>query len=395
MMRPFRIHIPQATLDDLHRRIDQTRWPEELPGVGWERGVPLNYLKELTGYWRNGYDWRAAEARLNRFAQFTTDIDGVNVHFLHVRSPEPDATPIILTHGWPGSSADYLSVIEPLVDPRAHGGDPADAFHVVVPTLPGFGFSGPVCQTGWHTGRIASAWAELMRRLGYHEYLAQGGDFGTVIALMLSGADPERVAGVHVNMLLTRPPDGFTDTAELSDSDQARLALLPRFQQEGSGYMKLQSTRPQTLAYGLTDSPVGQLAWILEKYREWSDCQHLPEEAIDRDELLTSVTIYWLTATAGSSAQLYYEIVDILPISTIERRPPPIPVPLGVGVYPRDMFLPVRRFADLDYPNIIHWREFDRGGHFPAMEEPDLFVADLREYRRALDRYRKSESRPA
>lgn len=387
-MQPFRIDIPQSVLDDLHHRLDQTRWPRELPGVGWSRGVPLAYLKDLAAYWRTGYDWRAAEARLNEYPQFTTEIDGARVHFLHVRSPEPDAVPLLLTHGWPGSIVEFLDVIGPLTDPRAHGGDPASAFHLVVPSLPGYGFSGPAPEPGWHVGRIAAAWAELMRRLGYDGYLAQGGDFGSVVSLILGQLDAEHVLGVHVNMLLTGPSG--TDPAELdglSDSDQARLALLPRFRADGSGYMKIQATRPQTLAYGLTDSPVGQLAWIIEKFREWTDSTELPEDAVDRDRLLTNVMIYWLTATAGSSAQLYYEIAPLLPVSDTPPAPQPAnTVPLGVAVFPRDMFLPVRRFADRDYPNIVHWSELDRGGHFAAMEEPDLFVADVREFARSLKR---------
>jgi len=387
-MRPYRIDIPQVVLDDLHRRLAATRWPAELPGVGWDRGVPLGYLRELAEYWRTGYDWRAAEARLNRYSQFTTEIDGANVHFLHVRSPEPEAVPVIVTHGWPGSVADFLPVIGPLTDPRGHGCDPADAFHLVVPSLPGYGFSGPVAQTGWDTDRIARAWAELMRRLGYQQYLAQGGDFGTVVSLLLSTADPERVTGVHINMLLNGPLDDPSGLDGLSVSELARLDLLPRFNADQSGYMKLQSTRPQTLAYALTDSPVGQLAWIVEKFREWTDSARVPEDAVDRDHLLTTVMMYWLTATAGSSAQLYYEIADLLPVNTAGWKVAPNPVPLGVAVYPKDMFLPVRRFADRDFPNILRWSEFDRGGHFPAMEEPDLFVADLREFARAVRRYR-------
>lgn len=390
-MRPYQIDIPQGVLDDLHRRLAATRWPAELPGVGWDRGVPLGYLQELARYWRTGYDWRAAEARLNRFPQFTTEIDGANVHFLHVRSPEPEAMPVIVTHGWPGSVADFLQVIEPLTDPRAHGGDPADAFHLVVPSLPGYGFSGPVTEPGWDADRIARAWAELMHRLGYSGYLAQGGDFGTVVSLLLSTLAPEQVAGVHINMLLNGPLDDPSGLDGLAASDLARLDLLPRFNADRSGYMKLQSTRPQTLAYALTDSPVGQLAWIVEKFREWTDSVDVPEDAVDRDHLLTTVMIYWLTATAGSSAQLYYEIADLLPCNTAGWKVAPNPVPLAVAVYPKDMFLPVRRFADRDFPNILRWTEFDRGGHFPAMEEPDLFVADLRAFAGALRRHRSDD----
>jgi pimeloyl-ACP methyl ester carboxylesterase len=383
-MQPFRIDIPQAALDDLHRRLEDTRWPSELLGVGWQRGVPLGYLKELAGYWRTTYDWRAAERHLNQFPQFTTQIDGANVHFLHVRSPEPAARPLILTHGWPGSVAEFLNVIGPLNDPGAHGGDPAGAFHLVIPSVPGYGFSGPVAEVGWGLTRVAQAWAELMRRLGYHRYIAQGGDFGALVSLALAAMDHEHVAGAHVNFLPTAPSGDPTELGQLTESDLARLQRASRFIQDQSGYMKLQSTRPQTLAYALTDSPVGQLAWIIEKFKEWTDSDKVPEDAIDRDLLLTNATIYWLTATAGSSAQLYYEAADFLPTAPAPPSPPPLPVPLGVAVYPHDILLPIRRLADRDFPNIVRWSEFDRGGHFAAMEQPDLFVHDLREYAHAL-----------
>jgi epoxide hydrolase len=384
-MDPFRIEIPQADLDDLHRRLADTRWPDELPGVGWSRGVPLRYLKELAEYWRTSYDWRAAEARLNQFPQFTTVIDGANVHLLHVRSPESQALPLLLTHGWPGSVAEFLDVIGPLTDPGAHGGDPADAFHLVIPTIPGYGFSGPTGQPGWNFPRIANAWAELMRRLGYDHYAAQGGDVGALISLTLAGLHPERVAGVHVNFLITPPPDDPSQLAGLSESEQARLGRMSRFVADLSGYMKLQSTRPQTLAYALTDSPVGQLAWVVEKFREWTDSAKVPEDAVDRDQLLTNVMLYWLTATAGSSAQLYVETAELLPTAAVPPSPPPpLTVPLGVAVFPHDIFVPIRRFADPAFPTIVHWTEFERGGHFAAMEQPDLFVDDLRAFARTL-----------
>jgi epoxide hydrolase len=392
-MEPFRIAIPQAQLDDLHRRLDSTRWPDELPGVGWERGVPLGYLKELAAYWRTSYDWRAAEARLNHFPQFTTVIDGARVHLLHVRSPQPQAPPLLLTHGWPGSVAEFLDVIGPLTDPAAHGGDPADAFHLVIPSIPGYGLSGPTRQPGWNFVRIANAWAELMRRLGYHRYAVQGGDFGALISLTLAGLHPASVAGVHVNFLITPPPGDPSQLADLSASEQARLERLSHFVADLSGYMKLQSTRPQTLAYGLTDSPVGQLAWIVEKFREWTDSAKIPEDAVDRDQLLTNVMLYWLTATAGSSAQLYVETAELLPIAAAPPPPPPpLTVPLGVAVFPHDIFLPIRRFAHQAFPKIVHWTEFDRGGHFAAMEEPELLVGDLRGFARTLKGWDQAEA---
>ncbi|MGC1214843.1 MAG: epoxide hydrolase family protein [Micromonospora sp.] len=383
-MDPFRIQIPQADLDDLRRRLDTVRWPSELPGVGWDRGVPLDYLKDLVEYWRTSYDWRAAEARLNSFPQFTTTIDGTRVHFLHVRSPEPDALPLLVTHGWPSSVAEFIDVIEPLTNPRAHGGDPANAFHLVIPSLPGFGFSGPTPEPGWTMPRIAAALAQLMGRLGYDRYATQGGDIGAWINLVLSGMDHQHVVASHVNFLITAPTDP-SDVAGLDESDLGRLGLLNRFAVELSGYMKLQSTRPQTLAYALTDSPVGQLAWIVEKFKEWTDSAKVPEDAVDRDHLLTNVMIYWLTATAGSTANFYYDNADVLPTApTPPPPPPPLPTPFGVAVYPGDPAQPIRRLADRAFPNIVHWSEQERGGHFPAMEEPDLFVADLQAFARAL-----------
>ncbi|RLK09660.1 microsomal epoxide hydrolase [Micromonospora sp. M71_S20] len=386
-MRPFRIDVPQADLNDLHRRIDRTRWPDEIPGVGWDRGVPLGYLRELAEYWRDSYDWRAAEARLNAYPQFVTDIDGVNVHFLHVRSPEAGATPLILTHGWPGTVAEFLDVIGPLTDPVAHGGDSADAFHLVIPSIPGYAFSGPTGQVGWDTGRVAGAWKELMSRLGYDRYAVQGGDWGMPISLRLGLADPEHVVGVHLNMCVTFPPPDPAAMAGLGEADLARLEFTARFMQDGTGWQRIQSTRPQTLSYALTDSPVGQLAWIVEKYKEWTDSAKVPEDAVSRDHILTAVSIYWLTATAGSSAQLYYESshMDADFVRTW-AGPWPLTMPVGVASFPRDAVRPVRRFAEQILPTLGQWTEYDRGGHFPALEQPQLLVDDIRRFARSLAR---------
>ena len=367
---PYRIDIPQGALDDLQDRLGRTRWPDELPGVGWDLGVPLDYLKGLAEYWATAYDWRGQEAALNEFAQFTTVIDDQNVHFLHVRSPEREALPLLITHGWPGSIAEFLDIIGPLTDPAAHGGDPADAFHVIAPSIPGFGFSGPTHETGWNTVRVAYAWAELMRRLGYERYGAQGGDTGALVSPELGRIDPEHLAGIHVNNLLTFPSGELHD---LSDADQGRLKLMQRWQNEMAGYASIQSTRPQTLAYALTDSPAGQLAWIVEKFKEWTDpAARLPEDAVDRDRLLTDVSIYWLTATAGSSARLYYEGAK-----SWGQPTEPSAVPTGVAVFPMD--ITIRSIAESQH-NIVHWTEFDRGGHFAAMEAPGLLVADVSIY---------------
>lgn len=384
-MQPFKISIPQADLDDLHRRLARVRWPDARGNAGWARGVPSDYLVELVDYWRTEYDWRTAEVQLNKFPQFTTQIDGVNIHLIHARSPEPDALPLLMTHGWPGSVAEFLQVIEPLTNPSGNGKDSVPAFHVVVPSLPGFGFSGPTLQPGWNVERIARAWAELMHRLGYERYIAHGGDLGTWVTTTLAELDDAHVMAAHVTLLMTPPPSDPAASSGLSVSDRGRVSRLATWLGEQSGYMKIQATRPQTLAYGLTDSPVGQLAWIAEKFWEWTDSQDAPEDAVSREQMLTNVSIYWLTATAGSSAQVYYEMADQLPVGgTLPKPPPPLLAPIGVAVYPHDLQLPIRGWADPYYPNIVQWNEFDRGGHFAAMEEPDLFVADLRSFARTL-----------
>jgi len=379
-IRPFRIDIPQADLDDLNDRLAHTRFPDELPDVGWSRGVPLGYLKELAEYWRTAYDWREHEAKLNESPQFVTEIDGQNIHFLHVRSPEPDAFPLILTHGWPGSIVEFMDVVGPLTDPRAHGGEAADAFHLVIPSIPGFGFSGPTSDTGWTNQRIATAFAELMRRLGYERYGAQGGDVGAGVSPDLGRVDPDHVVGVHVNAatvgFMPFPPLDDAELAQLTDSERARVQRIGEFMAEGFGYAQIQSTRPQTLSYGLTDSPVGQLAWIMDKFKEWTHpSDGLPENAIDRDRLLTNVTIYWLTATAGSSGRLYYEGAHS------GDWPQPSGVPTGVAVFAED--IAIRRYAEQSN-TIVHWSEFDRGGHFAAMEAPDLLTGDVRDFFRPL-----------
>ncbi|MET8847862.1 epoxide hydrolase family protein [Amycolatopsis sp. NPDC004625] len=371
-IRPFTIDVPDAVLDDLRDRLARTRWAADLPGTGWSRGVPASYLKGLAEHWRDGYDWRAHERRLNGFPQFTTEIDGQDIHFLHVRSPEPDALPLVLVHGWPGSIVEFLDVIGPLTDPRAHGGDPADAFHLVIPSVPGTAFSGPTRETGWDTGRITRAFAELMSRLGYDRYGAQGGDTGAVIGPGLGRLAPDKVVGVHANGLaaFTAPAAG----TELTEAERARLKQVEYLRTEQSGYVAVQTTRPQTLAHGLHDSPAGQLAWIVEKFREWTDpAAELPEDAVDRDLLLTNVMLYWVTGTAGSSANCYYETAHAGAWSAGERSP----VPTGVAVFPTDVS--IRATLEREH-TIVHWSEFGRGGHFAAMEAPDLLVADVRAF---------------
>jgi len=365
----FRIDIPQAELDDLRERLARTRWPDQLPGVGWDYGIALDDVRELAGCWRTSYDWRVHERRLNSFPQFTTVIDGQAVHFLHVRSASPGALPLIMTHGWPGSIVEFTEIIGPLTDPGAYGGDPGDAFDLVVPSIPGFGFSGPTRERGWNVTRVARAWDELMRRLGYERYGAQGGDWGSSISRELGVLFGEHLIGVHLNML---SPYVSGEVPDLDDRDRERVERLRRFRQTGSGYGAIQSTRPQTVGYGLTDSPAGQLAWIAEKFGEWTDGGL---GAVDRDQMLTNISVYWLTGTAGSSARLYYEA------ARSGRGGPPArsTAPTGVAVFPAEIAPPVRRIAEQSN-HIVHWSEFDRGGHFAAMEEPDLFVADVREF---------------
>jgi epoxide hydrolase len=380
-IRPFRIEIREADLEDLRDRLARTRWPAELPAPGWSRGVPADYVRELAEYWRVGFDWRKQEMVLNEFPQFTSTIDGQTIHFIHVRSPEPDALPLVLTHGYPSSVIEYLDVIGPLTDPRAHGGDPADAFHVVVPSLPGFGFSSPLAETGWESVRTAKAWIELMRRLDYDRYGAHGADIGAGISGDLGIHDPDRIVGAHVAtdpsalaLLGGMLPDEADD---MTEAQKRRLAELRAWESDGRGYLQIQSTRPQTLAYGLSDSPVAQLAWIVEKFKEWTNpAAELPEDAVDRDRLLTTVSIYWFTGTASSAATFIYEAAHA------EREWGAVsPAPIGMAVFAADEMMGYILNRD---GQIRHWAEFEAGGHFPAMEVPSLLVEDIRTFFRDL-----------
>jgi epoxide hydrolase len=362
-MRPFRIEIPQAEVEDLHERLANARWPGELPGVDWARGVPLGYLKELAGYWCTQFDWRAAEARLNQYPQFTDEIDGQRIHFLHVRSGQPGAKPLLMTHGFPSSVAEFLYLIEPLVNP-ANG----QAFHVIAPSLPGYAFSNPLSGTGWAMGRTARAWAELMRRLGYERYGVHGGDIGAGVSGMVAGLDGEHVTGLHVvtdpwtaAAVATFMP-GVAGLLDGSDPvDKLILDRMDAFTSEGSGYLAIQNSRPQTIGYGLADSPLLQLAWIAEKVHEWTD---LP---VDRDQLLTTVSLYWFTSSGASAAHTLYEQAH----SSDWGAPPA--VPQGFAVFGADET--VRKLVPA--PAGAHWSEFPRGRHFPAMEAPAQLAADL------------------
>ena len=377
-IRPYRIAVPQAGIDDLRERLGRTRWARDLPGTGWERGVPTAYLRELAAYWAGEYDWRAHEAALNAYPQFITAIDGADVHFLHVRSAEPGATPLMLLHGWPGSIVEFTDMIGPLTDPAAHGGDPAGAFHLVIPSLPGYGFSGPLTEAGWTDGRTAAALAELMSRLGYDRYGVQGGDVGAFIAPLMGRAAPDRVTGVHVNALVTFPSGDPADLAALTEVERGRLATMKEWQERSGAYLQVQGTRPQTIGQSLVDSPSGLLAWIVEKFQEWTDpAAKLPEDAVDRDRILTNVSIYWFTATAGSAAHTYYERFNDPGMWMPRERSA---VPTAVAVFTTDQS--IRPFAG-KLNNVVRWSEFDRGGHFAALEAPDLLTADIREFFRA------------
>jgi epoxide hydrolase len=369
-IRPFRIDVPDADLEDLKDRLARTRWPDQPSGVGWSYGTPLEYVREMAEYWRTSYDWRKEEARLNEFPQFTTTIDGANVHFLHVRSPELNAMPLILTHGWPGSVAEFLDLIGPLTDPRSHGGDPADAFDLVITSIPGYGFSGPTLDTGWDSARTARAWDELMKRLRYERYGAHGGDAGALITRELGILKPDGLVGVHLLQIFAFPSGDPNEMAQLTEFERQGMEILANFDAI-SGYVKIHQTRPQTLAYGLTDSPAGQLAWNSELFMGFRGEN---VDNVDRDRFLTHVTIFWVTATAGSSARQYYEDAR----TGAGYREEPNDTPTGVSVFPND-FRSVRTFAERSN-NIVHWSTFDRGGHFAASDAPDLLVGDLREF---------------
>ncbi|TYB50635.1 epoxide hydrolase 1 [Nonomuraea sp. PA05] len=371
-IHPFRIEIPQQDLDDLHARLARTRWQDQLPGTSWERGVPVGYLRELAEYWRTGYDWRAHEAKLNELPHHTTTIDGQRLHFVHVRSARADALPLMLLHGWPGTFVEFLDVIEPL----------SRDFHLVVPSLPGFGFSSPLSATGWDAARTARAFTELMDLLGYGRYGVQGGDAGAFIAPEMGRHAPDRVAGIHLNAALTFPAGQEGEMDGLSEEERRRWEAMENM---NDGYLQTQSKRPQTVAYGLHDSPVGQLAWIMEKFKELTEpVEGLPEESLDRDLMLTNVSLYWLTGTAGSSAQFYYENMSA-PAGWGDSESPAGEddwaaaargaVPTGVLVS-KACDVTIRSWAERDH-NLVHWSEYDRGGHFFAAEQPALFTDDV------------------
>ncbi|MFI9402616.1 epoxide hydrolase family protein [Nocardia sp. NPDC052316] len=381
-MQPFHIQVPDQELAVLQARLRATRWPERETVQDWSQGVPLAYVQELCAYWANEYDWRATEARLNAWPNVRTEIDGLGIHFLHVRSPEPTALPLLLTHGWPGSVIEFGKVIGPLTDPAAHGGDPADAFHLVCPSLPGYGFSDRPSEPGWGLDRIAAAWAVLMALLGYRRYGAAGSDWGTSVSTRLAQLDPDHVAGIHLLPPLA-PPDPATFD-DLTDRERDALRTLEEAGRWESGYSRMHATRPQTAGYGLVDSPAALCAWIIEKFWAWTDCDGHPENALTKDELLDNLMMYWLPGTGASAARLYWESIAQVDEWISGAVTSTVDVPTGCSVFPKELQRPSRRWAAQRFTDIRYWSEPERGGHFAAFEQPELFVQDVRAFFRMV-----------
>ncbi len=367
---PFELAIEDSVLDDLATRLAHIRWPEREPVADGSQGLQLAHAQALCAYWRDHYDWRRCERMLNGFGQFHTRIDELDIHFLHARSPEPDALPLILTHGWPGSVIEFHKLIGPLTDPRKYGGDPRDAFHVVAPSLPGYGFSERPSVTGWSTARTAEAWIALMQRLGYDRYVAQGGDWGAAVTNLMAARNPPGLAAIHLNVVAVHPTE--EERQSLTAAEQAMLDEFAAFIVQGAGYAAIQSTLPQTIGYALTDSAAGQAAWIYEKFIDHADCRGDPLSVFTHDELIDNIMLYWLSATGASAARLYWESYQ----SYIDDAV--ITVPTGCSIFPREVFRASRHWAERKYPNIIHWNVLDRGGHFPALEQPDLLIGEIR-----------------
>jgi pimeloyl-ACP methyl ester carboxylesterase len=374
----FRIDVPEAQLEDLRARLRGARWPERETVDDWSQGVPLAYLRELCAYWDDEYDWRATEARLNALPQVRTTIDGLGIHCLHVRSPHTDALPLVITHGWPGSIVEFLDVIGPLTDPPAHGADAADAFHVVCPSLPGYGFSDKPARPGWGIERIAAAWAALMAELGYERYGAQGSDWGTSISATIAKQDAAHVVGIHLTPPLA-PPDPAT-LNDLTERERAALASIEHSAEWDSGYSREHATRPQTIGYALVDSPTALCAWIVEKFWAWTDCDGHPENALTRDQLLDNLMLYWLPRAGASSARLYWESMRQVNEWISGTANDTIAVPTGCSIFPKELQRPSRRWAERRFLDIRYWNEPERGGHFPAFEQPELFVDEVRAF---------------
>jgi len=374
-IRPFEISIGEDVLKDLKQRLSNTRWPEKETVDDWSQGIPLAYTQEVCNYWLNSYDWRARERLLNKYPQFMTELNGLDIHFIHARSPHPEARPLLMTHGWPGSIVEFQKVIGPLIDPVAHGGDASDAFHVVCPTLPGFGFSSKPAGTGWGVDKIAESWNTLMLRLGYEQYFAQGGDWGAIVTTSIGMQNLGNCQAIHINMVMVEPDPATMN--DLTSLEKSALAGIQYYQDHDSGYSKQHSTRPQTVGYGLSDSPVGQMAWILEKFWAWTDCDGHPENVFSKDEMLDDIMLYWCTASAASSARLYWESFNNLLLGEVVLA-------TGASVYPKEIFRSSRRWAERRFKNLIHWNELDKGGHFAAFEVPESFIKEVRDCFRQL-----------
>jgi pimeloyl-ACP methyl ester carboxylesterase len=379
-IEPFHLSVPQADLDDLHQRLVRTRWPDRETVADTSQGPPLAKIRSLVDYWRDHYDWRRCEALLNAFGQYRTEIDGLGIHFLHVRSPEPDALPMIMTHGWPGSVLEFRDVIGPLTDPVAHGGDAADAFHLVIPTLPGFGFSDKPTEPGWNVARTADAWVTLMRRLGYDRWVAQGGDWGAAVTTALGYKAPTGLAGIHLNMVMFQPSADEVHNA--TSDEQAMLASAQRYDQQYSGYYKLQGTRPQSVGFALADSPVGLAAWIYALFQDVSDSGGDPESVFGADAMLDDIMLYWLPNTGASSARLYWEAMREMMSGGMPQVA--MPTPAGISMFPGEQIRLSRRWAESQFATLLHFNEPDRGGHFAALEQPGSFVDELRATFRSL-----------
>jgi epoxide hydrolase len=378
-IRPFRIQVPDAVLTDLKARLKNPRIPAALQGPGWDLGTDTAYLRDLVTYWRDRFDWRAQERRLNAMEQFTTTIDGLRVHFVHRKSKHPNAFPLLVTHGWPGSIAEFTKIIGPLTDPTAHGGTAADAFDVVMPSIPGFGFTEAPTTPGFDPARIAQLEAALMARLGYTRYGVQGGDWGSIISTQIAARDPAHVAGLHINMCFGGAATGSDPNEGLTPAEIARLKVRQAFQNEETGYQQIQGTKPQTIGIALNDSPVALAAWIVEKFRTWCDCDGNPEPIFTKDELLTNITLYWVTETAASSARIYYESRH----PTTAPVPGRIAAPMACADFPKEIIWSPRRWLEARY-NITRWTELPKGGHFAAMEQPQLLVDDIRAFFRTI-----------
>ena len=374
-VQPFIIDIPNSKLAQIRERVSAYPWHEAPVGSGWEYGTEINYMREFCDYWLKSFDWRTHEQVINRFPQFITEIDGVDIHFIHLPSAHENARPLIITHGWPGSVVEFHKVIEPLADPTAYGGSAEDAFHVVVPSLPGYGFSGKPEVTGWGIQKIADVWGVLMARLGYDHYFAQGGDWGAMVTTHIGLQDKEHCDAIHLNMPVVIPDP--TTMAELTPSEQASLMSMKFYQDWDSGYSKQQSTRPQTVGYGLVDSPSGQAAWIIEKFYQWTDCNGHPENAISRDELLDNVMMYWLSKSAASSARLYWE-------SFKNPSQDEVDIPTGCSIFPKEIVRPSERWIRKRFTNLKYYNELEKGGHFAAFEQPEIFLQEIRTYFRSL-----------